>query len=152
MPLGWALVFHKPIAFPVSSPTLSLFLFLMFMDQMWASDIAPAPCLPACFHASHHDDHGLTLWNYKPPLKSFFSICLTMMFCHGNRKVTKGWWWQAQKIWLYPGHSFHSCYNSFYGKAALKLLCFRNWSSGAVIFSDTEHHNDKRSRLMSIWL
>ena len=27
---------------------------------------SPAPCLLACCHASHHDENGLNLWNFKP--------------------------------------------------------------------------------------
>jgi hypothetical protein len=30
---------------------------------------SPAPCLPGCCHASHHDDNGLNLWNQPQPIK-----------------------------------------------------------------------------------
>lgn len=32
----------------------------------------PVPCLPARYRISHHGGPGLTLWNYKPPISSFY--------------------------------------------------------------------------------
>lgn len=50
-----------------------------------------APCLPACSHASLHDNHRLrlSLWNGKPQIKSFFSKFVLVMVLLQNWKVTK---------------------------------------------------------------
>jgi hypothetical protein len=33
---------------------------------------SPASCLPACWHASHHDDNGLNLWTVSQPQQNVF--------------------------------------------------------------------------------
>jgi hypothetical protein len=48
----WALRFQMLKPGPVS-------LSLPADPEVELSDISPAPCLPACCHASHHDDNEL---------------------------------------------------------------------------------------------
>jgi hypothetical protein len=50
------------VAYAQAVPSVAHSPLLMLMDQ----DVellapSPAPCLPACCHASHHDDNGLDL-------------------------------------------------------------------------------------------
>jgi hypothetical protein len=40
-------------------------LFLLPEDQECRT--FPAPCLPACCHAPHHDDNGVNLWTVSQP-------------------------------------------------------------------------------------
>ena len=43
---------------------------------------SPAPCLPVCHHAPHHEENRLKLWNCKPaPIKCFILERLL-------------WWWR----------------------------------------------------------
>ena len=75
---GWAFRFEKslfhsqslslPLPLPLPSPSLCL----VILDQDMSSVFALALCLPACHHDPPHEDHGLSLWNFKPQINSFF--------------------------------------------------------------------------------
>lgn len=60
------------------------------MQSCKFSATALAPCLPAYSHASHKSWAPLPFEPPSPKLNAFIlEIVLVMVFCHGNRKVTK---------------------------------------------------------------
>jgi hypothetical protein len=66
-------------------------LFLLPADpDVELSGTSPAPCLPACFLASHHADNGLNLSIVsQPELNVFIRVVVVMMSLHSNKKVSK---------------------------------------------------------------
>lgn len=144
--------FTSPKQFQLAPPLSARCLWI----RCKLSDIIPVPCLSVCSYTSRYDHHGLTLWNCKILLNaSFHHLPWPLCIVTTIQTVSKSWWSQTQKLWIYHGHVYFthttifSIVNSVF---APKLLCSGNWSLNSVIFSATEQHNGNGSRLMSIWL
>lgn len=88
--LHYALVPPSP-----SPPPLSLSLVCVCPYNLWIrcefSATVAAPYLPACYRASHHNDHGLILWFCKqaPRLNAFLCKLPWLWRLFSNKTVTK---------------------------------------------------------------
>lgn len=69
------------------SPPLSSFSSLWIEYNLSATDLVLY--LFAGHHISHHEDHGLTLWNYKQTPKSMLYLPWLWYVIDNNKKVTK---------------------------------------------------------------
>ena len=66
--------------------------FLMPVDpDVKFSTTAPAPWLPACLHASHHDNNGLNFWtvNRLRSNVSLITVTMVVVFLHNNKSLNK---------------------------------------------------------------
>lgn len=68
-------------------PSLSSFSSLWIEYNLSATDLVLY--LFAGHHISHHEDHGLTLWNYKQTPKSMLYLPWSWYIIDNNKKVTK---------------------------------------------------------------
>ena len=56
-------------------PSVARILFLLPADSdVELSATSPAPCLPVCHHAFHHDNNELSLWTVRQPQLNFFFL------------------------------------------------------------------------------